>query len=508
MIYTRFNYIASLSCFIFSAAFSQSVFNSSIISAFPNKLIQIEFQSLKNNNINKYNGLRPYLTKNNSIFNISFNSAIANNIGHSNIDNYAEFYAYNGLTKFKSFRMTYNNKWLFLSLEPYEIKRDNTFIPSKESLGSYQYLNNHSIPFRNKNHHIGLRQSSIIIHYNRVGISYSNASQWWGPGMHSSIALSSNAPGMGTYSLGTFPDIKINKYSFGFRTIVSQYQNLMGEPIYFSGLATHITYESNPTITFGFFRTYLSGNFSNLIDDTSLKRDWTIIDAAKLVFEPLFGQNKSGLIYTTPGTPGFDKWDEVLSGFINITFPKELLKIYFEIASDDNRGNITDLRAHWDHTLGYLVGFRKYFNYGKNKLLLGAEFLSTKISNTYKKEFWRADSNQDNYYKREYYNYFSYNGRRLGGHSGPSSDDFIIMTGFSNQKNMLLFHLNYERHGIKSMVNPELKKEINMTYNYKFNQHHSLFISMEYEHIQNFGFISEQLSESKFFWIGYTFSLR
>ena len=41
-------------------------------------------------------------------------------------------------------------------------------------------------------------------------------------------------------------------------------------------------------------------------------------------------------------------------------FPKKI-NLYTEIASDDNRANFTDLRAHWDHTLGYLVGLNKIY---------------------------------------------------------------------------------------------------------------------------------------------------
>ena len=35
------------------------------------------------------------------------------------------------------------------------------------------------------------------------------------------------------------------------------------------------------------------------------------------------------------------------------------MEVYADVASDDNRGNLTDLKAHWDHTLGYQFGFKK-----------------------------------------------------------------------------------------------------------------------------------------------------
>ena len=68
--------------------------------------------------------------------------------------------------------------------------------------------------------------------------------------------------------------------------------------------------------------------------------------------EPLFGQNKAGISYTQPNTPGFDAWDQLLSGYIKIKFPKDGIEFYADVKSDDNRETL-QLRAHWDHTLGY-----------------------------------------------------------------------------------------------------------------------------------------------------------
>ena len=430
-----------------------------------------------------------------------------NNAGHPNLDNNAEYHASNGYNSFNSFRLDYSNKWIRLTLEPFSMIKNNKDKINND-LGNYKYLNNHSTPFITKNKYEGIRQSTIMIHHYGLNLSYSNESQWWGPGMHSSIALSSNSPGNYYYSFGTYPEINFYNFGIGFRAIVSEYNNSIKNTIFFSGLSAYATYYSNPIITLGLFRTYLSGNLKDIKNDTLLKDDWTITDAGKLLFEPLFGQSKAGLPYTNPGTPGFDKWDELLSGYVNITFPKELLKLYIEISSDDNRGNISDLKAHWDHTLGYLIGFRKYFIFNKKKFFIGMESVSTKISNTYKSTFWRGDPNQNNYYTREYYDYFSYNNRMMGAHSGTSSDDKIILIGFSNQFDMLLLSINKERHGIKSKLYPEVKTEINFTINRLISKYHSLYLNLEYEKIDNYSFIKNNISKSKVIWLGYTIYFR
>ena len=184
---------------------------------------------------------------------------------------------------------------------------------------------------------------------------------------------------------------------FGAQLIVLPYRNLNNDKIFFSGPKAHITFNSNPKMTFGFYRTYLSGNFSNLSEFTKGIKNWRIKDAALLVIEPLFGQSKRELSYTTPGTPGFDMWDEILSGYIKLNFPDDLLEIYIELASDDNRGNITDLKAHWDHTLGYIMGYKKIFYFNNWTILSAAEYLSTKISNTFAPDFYRGNPNINNY---------------------------------------------------------------------------------------------------------------
>ena len=497
-------YIVKLVYFI-SLIFGQASNLPNYYSAFPNSLIKSEFEAVNNKYFFRFNGLRPSISDDASLFNVSFNSHFAVNIGHPNIDNNAEFYGLNGITELTSARFTLNNSWLWLGIEPYILYRNVV----KDSTIQTGYLNNQNPDFKMYNSKQGLRQSGIILHYKGIGLSYSNFSQWWGPGFHSSITLSSNAPGINTYSIGSFKEIHLGRLGYSFRAIVSPYESKDGVSFYHSGFATHLTYYSNPTITLGLFRTYLSGNFSNLSDYSSLTNKWTIKDAFNLIFEPLFGQSKSNLSYTTPGTPGFDRWDEILSGYINITFPENLLKIYLELGSDDNRGNLTDLLAHWDHTLGYLMGFRKYFIFNDSRLFIGSEYFSTKISNTFNPKFFRGNPNTRNFYAKTYFDEFTYQGRRMGGHSGSSSDDIILIFGFSNKNiNSINFSFSKERHYIKSMKYPEIKYEFNLMMNYVLNNYNSIFLNIEFERINNYGFKSREISESKLFWFGYSLSIR
>jgi hypothetical protein len=484
---------------------AQSTNNLSILSPFPNSLIDYEFDLINNEKFSYFNGVRPLIINNNNYYNLNYNYQAAFNVGHPNVDNNAEFFALNGLNKIFSTQFSYRNKWVNLFVEPYLMDYGTNIVDAGKAKGSYEILNNH---YYNSNDHpktqFGIRQSGLIIHYNGLGIGYFNSSQWWGPSFHSSISMTSNSPSMKSYVLGTFNDINIKNLSFGFRAILIPYKNQFDWPIYFSGLSSYITLNSDPTITLGIFRTYLSGNLINLSEITSLENEWTAMDAFKLIFEPLFGTSKSGLDYTTPNTPGFDPWDQTLTGFINISFPKDNLKVYFEVASDDNRANLTDLKAHWDHTLGYMLGFRKYYSLSNYRFLIGSEYLSTKKSNTDK--FWRHYTN--NFYSREVFNFFSYKGRRIGAHSGSNSDDFIIISGIEKENSKIFISYNKERHGINTFDYPEQKTELMFTLKRKLSTYHSAFITLEFEHIRNFGFVQRENSESKLLWIGYTFSIK
>jgi hypothetical protein len=224
------------------------------------------------------------------------------------------------------------------------------------------------------------------------------------------------------------------------------------------------------------------------------------------VIEPLFGQSKEGLAYTAPGTKGFDAWDEVLTGFVKISFPKSGLEVYADVASDDNRGNLTDFKAHWDHTLGYQLGFTKQTKFNQYNVFTGAEFLTTRISNTFNPKFWRGGEGP-NYYAKAIYDHFTYQGRLMGAHSGSSSDDLIFMLGLSDDNSTTLMSYNKERHGIKSMTHPELKTEYVLSYHRNITSHHTAFITLEYEKIKNFGFIQNNISVSKLIWLGYSFSI-
>ncbi len=443
----------------------------------------------------------------NNRFNISYNYNEIINNGHPNLDNSSELYAPGRSTRLISARLSYSNSWMIVELEPYQQSNNKLFSTSDIDLGTFHHTNNHGKDKASNHQIMGFRQSQLVLHYKGIGLGYGRLNHWWGPGFHSSITLSSNAPSQKTYSIGTFKDISFGNAALGAKIITIPYTSSNGTELYFSGLKTRMTFHSDPKITLQFHRTFLSGNFNSLNVKTNFEGSWSIEDATRLVIEPLFGQSKRNLDYTIPGTPGFDPWDEIISGSVELFLLQDDLNLYLEVASDDSRGNFTDLIAHWDHTLGLIIGGRKYHSYGEYKFFIGGEYLSTKVSNTYNPIFYRGNPNGNIYYAYEIYDYFSYKGRRMGAHSGSNSDDLIILLGYGNKEHISYLSFNKERHGLKSMMFPELKTEIAFTHKRNITKHHSIFLTFEYEKIDNFGFIQDDFSISRVLWVGYSFKI-
>ena len=135
-------------------------------------------------------------------------------------------------------------------------------------------------------------------------------------------------------------------------------------------------------------------------------------DAAKLVFEPLFGESKKNLKYVGQyeGEPDYwDPWDQLLVGFVNVYFPQPKAHFYIELGTDDSRANLSDLKAHWDHAIGYILGFKKYGIMGNKSLFIGFEVTSTKTTaNTLNPKFYRGDWKSQNFNGRGIYLYSTF----------------------------------------------------------------------------------------------------
>ena len=84
----------------------------------------------------------------------------------------------------------------------------------------------------------------------------------------------------------------------------------------------------------------------------------------------------------------------------------------------------------------------------------------------------------------------------MGTHSGTSSDDLIFVIGYQQPNQAIIVTYNKERHGIKSMINTELKTEKSISFYRNLSRNNTFFVSIEKEIIDNFGFIEKSTSVS------------
>lgn len=430
---------------------------------------------------------------NNNDFELSLTTNYLFSSAHPNLDNYGELYSAGKSTFLNSVRFKYKNQWMFFEIEPYTLTSTNKHSETKV-IKSYKFLNNQSNQIIFNKRINGFKQSQLILHYKGVGIGYGFVNHWWGPSFHTSITLTTNSPSQETFSFGTFKDIKIGKFSFNSKIISIPYQSINNKQLYLTGLRSHLKLNSNPQIELGLHRLFYSGQVSS---DNTL--NWSIKDATNLVLEPLFGRDKTDLLYTKPGTPGFDDWDQILDGYFKLNFPDDNLEIYLSLSSDDSRGNSSDLLAHWDHTLAYQIGLKKLSSSNWGSSFFGLEYFTNRVSNTFNPLFYRGKANITNYYFYERFDFSTYRGRRFGAHSGSSSSDLIFTLGIIFNQNVILLSINHEKHGIKYSNNPELKNEVNLTYNRKISNNINLSITFEHELIKNYGFANGKLSTDNMF---------
>ena len=439
----------------------------------------IEHSLASKNKFYPINIIRPSINDKNKIFRFQISNISYNNSGFSNIHNNGEIIANYGYSNYTNYSMMYYGKFVYMKFSPilpYKVDDD------KESNfgGNFSFLNDKN-GYRLNNFNF-LKQSSLALHYKGIGAGVSNENMWFGPGFHSSLSMSNNAPGFNHYFIGTLRQHRFAQLGFNFRYFVSERNNNKSN-FYHTALAFSMTYYSNPTITFGFSRTYLSGGVDKI--------RWTMEDAAKLVFEPLFGSSKTDLTYTGQyeGEPDYwDPWDQLLVGFVNVYFPTSKTHYYFELGTDDSRANLTDLNAHWDHAIGYILGFKKYGIMGNQSIFIGLEIISTKTtSNTLNQKFYRGSRRIPNFYNNLSYLHSSYGGRRWAAHSGSDSDDKIIMFGYVKNDLFIISSYNLERRGIVSQENPEYKNEITLSFRKQINKiSYSLYF--ENEKIYNYNF--------------------
>lgn len=400
--------------------------------------------------------IRPFLniadTNLYGTWSVGFRTELFFNDNAPNLENTSDRWIGKGMSFFQGLQFVYTNKFLSLSFEPYYFTNQNKDYAEPwqdffHSLHNTVKPKRFDQPYRelkfsrlndNRPHGDGVysktdvREAQIYLHYKGLGIGYSNANMWWGSGYHSSLNMTNNTTGFPHLMIGTIKEQRYKDFGINFRYFFADTLKENHALPHFTSILSSITYYSKPIITLGFSRTYLSGG--RYAEGETITRK----EAMLLPFEKLYLKDKE-----------VDIWDQTLTGYLTMTFPQVGLKVYVEYGRNDHAWGKDDFIRQPDHTGASIIGLRKYGFFNNPHLIGGIEY-----ANLNKTKYWNDRPNAD-WYDRINYDYWSYNGRHWGAHSGPDSDDFYIYFGYMSDKLSVIPSFNYERHGVIDNKIPE-----------------------------------------------------
>ena len=477
-------------------------------------LFEYEMNQFNSNDFNDNLNNRPTFSSDiEKKFNLDFNAWYYYNDNAPNLENTSNRWVSKGSSFYNSVHLDYfydfsfpflkNNKVLF-SIEPYLFTSENLSFTSYHTDPLFQALNDGLAHDERPYLSTGFRESQLLLVNNDFGFGYANTNMWWGPGLHNSLHMSNNTSGFKYLFVGTTSEKRVSFIGYNFKYAFSKLDKNLAKP-YFTGFTADVTIHSEPIVTLGLIRSFLSGG--NLDSPWPETDNPSISDAMLLPFQQFF---KKGLSQ--------DAYDQTLSVYSNIIFPNSGLKIYFEMGANDHRYDIYDLLQHPDHTVATILGFRKYNFFNNENLILGIEY--TNLRRT------RFDNRPTpNWYNRSWFDYNLYDGRRFTAHSGADSDDLYLYFGYFTPSDKMILSFDYERHGISESVDiseqedlffvPEFKLEFKIDARKKIDKH-EFYIMYEFEYLDNLG-ITHQGIDQRFakpdrktnvFGIGYSLDLK
>ena len=421
------------------------------ISADPYYLMQYELKQF-NGNVQKhstafrpyYQGLKP--------FSITFNQEFYYNNNASNQENMDLRYIGDGVGSFTSINISGYSKFLAFNFEPYTLNTKYNAFETIQRSRPFARLND--AKSQTGINGVGLRKADLYLHYKGLGFGWSRDNMWWGPGLQGSQSMTNNTKGFDHFMVGTIRELRwknmgvMGRYTFAEINKASDWR-----ATYFTAVTGQVSIYSEQIFTFGLSRNYMTGG-------VDVGAPWTKEDAQKIVFEGLFIKNLQKLDYAIAG---HDPWDQTMSGWFEVAFPKNKLKLYLELGFNDNRFNLWDFFVHPDHAMATTIGFRKYGLLNHPDIVFGFEYANL-IKGRH--HIFRATPN---WYDRSHYDDFSYEGRRWAAHSGSDSDDLLLYFGLMNDKWAIIPRFNFERHGVSTHRPSELKTELSIDarYNYK-----------------------------------------
>ena len=224
-------------------------------------------------------------------------------------------------------------------------------------------------------------QSRIALNFGPISLAASSENIWWGPGQFSAVMMSNNAPGFPHLSLSTNRPLKTAIGSFEWQIIGAEIRDIQyqhDEYRYLSnynqvylpfadsidnkkymngvGLSYHPKFLKGVTV--GITRVFVS-SVLNINNNLSVNEGFV---GAYLPVLGKFFKDK----YVDDNAR---KWNQLASLFLRINFPKSKSEVYVEYGWNDHKWNIRDMMMSPSHSAAYLIGVKKLFDLGQEKVL-------------------------------------------------------------------------------------------------------------------------------------------
>ena len=272
-------------------------------------------------------------------------------------------------------------------------------------------------------------QSKIELGAGPVAIAISSENLWWGPGQHSSLMMTNNAPGFYHISFNSRRPLRTAIGNFEWNIIGGRLEDEAAQPDeilqlnyygdvygwnkpywkYINSLV--ISYQ--PSFLKGVFlgatRSFTSSG-TNVSD--SLVNKEGLFRAYLPVFADFF---KSRLVNEDQR-----QWNQLISLYMRYLFQKSNAELYFEYGWNDHKFNLRDLLMSPFHSASYMAGYKKLFRLSNQHWLdLSGEITQLEQSPDY------LVRGAGNWYVHWFNSNYSHYGQILGSGIGYGSNSII-----------------------------------------------------------------------------------
>ena len=221
-------------------------------------------------------------------------------------------------------------------------------------------------------------QSNLRIDFGPLAVTSGANNLWRGPGIVNSLLMTNNAQGFQNIGIQTIRPIKTPLGSFelsifGATLTQNASQGFENKFLRTASINKNSRYINMLTLTYSpiFFKNfYLGANrvfhqFTRTTPSTNFMRDYVPVTLP--LFRNVYQDNAEAI-------------DQLISGFVKYTFPKEHAELYFEYGWNDGKSNSRDLILDNSHSSASVLGFRKLQYIGNKNTFLSIGFEATRMA--------------------------------------------------------------------------------------------------------------------------------